>query len=114
MVKSFSICCLYNSSLILYLNESKARICTSKCSKNCILQPICLDFIRSDYMLDDKRGSHVNGVNGVNGHHGKSEKKTKREYEIKQIEVNMIAASFGGLGSLVSKLHRYLKVFLRD
>ena len=31
---------------------------------------------------------------------------SKHPYDIKQIEMNMIAASFGGLGSFVEKLHR--------
>ena len=31
-----------------------------------------------------------------------------RPYEIKQIEINMIAASFGGLGTNVVKLHQYV------
>eukprot|EP00794_Sanderia_malayensis_P010693 gene10693-11830_t len=73
-----------------------------------IKQPICLDFIRSDYMLDDNRKTHVNGF-----HNGGS-RKPIRPYEVKQIEVNMIAASFGGLGERVTKLHRQIADTMGD
>ena len=54
--------------------------------------------MRSDYMLDDKRSTYQNGHS--------SPEADRRDYEIKQIEVNMIASSFSGLGSKVCQLHR--------
>ena len=52
--------------------------------------------IRSDYRIDkvksDPQASSGNDL---------------RPYEIKQIEINMIAASFGGLNAKVCNLHRY-------
>ncbi|XP_057291485.1 glutathione synthetase-like [Hydractinia symbiolongicarpus] len=57
------------------------------------------NIIRSDYMVDETKKDVV-----VNGH----TLEEIRPYEIKQIEVNMIAASFGGLDSKVEKLHRYM------
>ncbi len=56
--------------------------------------------MRSDYMLDDKRSTQTNGFHAT-------PKSTQRDFEMIQVEVNMIAASFGCLGSLVGKLHRY-------
>lgn len=46
---------------------------------------------RSDYMIDKNEGAD-----------------TKRPYEIKQIEINMIAASFAGLCTKVGRLHKFL------
>ena len=52
--------------------------------------------IRSDYMID-KVKSEPQASPGNDG----------RPYEIKQIEINMIAASFGGLNTRVCNMHRY-------
>ncbi|XP_065064236.1 glutathione synthetase-like [Rhopilema esculentum] len=72
-----------------------------------IKQPITVDLMRNDYMLDDKRKtSYTNGHN-VNG-------SLHREFEIKQIEINMIASSFSGLGSQTCKLHRHISDVLMD
>lgn len=46
--------------------------------------------MRSDYMINEV----------------KDKNKANNPYEIKQIEVNVIAASFGGLDSKVSDLHQ--------
>ena len=52
--------------------------------------------IRSDYMID-KVKSEPQAYSGND----------LRPYEIKQIEINMIAASFGGLNTKVCNMHRY-------
>ena len=52
--------------------------------------------IRSDYMID-KVKSEPQASPGNDG----------RPYEIKQIEINMIAASFGGLNTKICNMHRY-------
>ena len=59
--------------------------------------------MRNDYMLDDKRKTSYTNGHDVNG-------SLHREFEIKQIEINMIASSFSGLGSQTCKLHRYFKL----
>lgn len=63
-------------------------------------QPICLDLMRSDYMLDDRRGVYTNGHS--------ANPDMRRDFEIKQIEINTIASSFSGLGTKVGDLHRHL------
>ena len=60
-------------------------------------QPISIDLMRNDYMLD-KKAAYQNG-------HSK-EQEFQRDYELKQIEINMIASSFSGLGSKTCQLHR--------
>lgn len=52
--------------------------------KEGIAQPLSLGIFRSDYLLDYKNG----------------------DISIKQVELNTISASFGGLSSKVSELHR--------
>ena len=53
--------------------------------------------MRNDFMLDKK-------VAQENGHHEANT--AHRDFELRQIEVNMIASSFSGLGSNVCQLHR--------
>lgn len=55
-----------------------------------ITQPMCLEMSRSDYMF----------------HHEKTG--SKDIYQIKQIEFNTMAASFGGLSTPLSLCHKYL------
>lgn len=65
-----------------------------------IAQPIALGILRSEYMLDHDKPSSVNGA--------QSGFPDSKDLSIKQIEVNTIASSFGGLGSLMGELHRYV------
>jgi len=59
---------------------------------------IYFDIARSDYMIDQ-----------VKTEYDSSKPLTEeRPYEIKQIEMNMIAASFSGLSSSMPSLHRYI------
>ena len=45
----------------------------------------------------------------ANGTSGEKKPDVKLEdYEIKQIEINTIASSFGGIGSRLTDLHRYV------
>ncbi|XP_065676427.1 glutathione synthetase-like [Hydra vulgaris] len=60
--------------------------------KEGIKQKYVFNITRSDYMINELKNPDEN----------------KRLYDIKQIEMNMIAASFGGLGTFVEKLHRYM------
>lgn len=53
--------------------------------------------MRNDYMLD-KKDTYPDGDSTGND--------TTREYELKQIEINMIASSFSGLGSNICQLHK--------
>jgi len=62
-------------------------------------QPISIDLMRNDFMLD-KKVVQENGYHEANTAH--------RDFELRQIEVNMIASSFSGLGSSVCQLHRYI------
>ena len=58
-----------------------------------ILQPISLGIFRSDYMLDSVNPQDPNGA--VQGNLG-----------IKQVEINTIASSFGGLSPQMRELHK--------
>ncbi|CAB4025306.1 glutathione synthetase-like [Paramuricea clavata] len=62
--------------------------------KEGIAQKISLGLLRSDYMMNPISGSEKDFLQG---------------YEIKQIEINTISSSFGGIGSHVTELHRYVQ-----
>ena len=64
-------------------------------------QKIYFDIARSDYMIDQVK-TEYDSRKSLN---------EERPYEIKQIEMNMIAASFSGLSSITPSLHRY---FIED
>ena len=42
------------------------------------------------------------------------EEQQQQPYQIRQIEMNMIAASFAGLGTVVGKLHRHMADMMGD
>eukprot|EP00058_Branchiostoma_floridae_P002025 XP_002587513.1 hypothetical protein BRAFLDRAFT_115857 [Branchiostoma floridae] len=67
-----------------------------------VAQTVCLGLHRSDYMLDDP--SRTGQENG------EPEAKQPRLdlLQLKQIEINCIASSFGGLGTQMPGLHRHV------
>ncbi|KAJ9155814.1 Glutathione synthetase [Coniochaeta hoffmannii] len=64
-----------------------------KVKKEGYVQPLSLGLFRSDYMVHQ-------GNQGTGG--------SESPPQIKQVEFNTIASSFGGLSALTSSLHRYL------
>lgn len=73
-----------------------------------IPQKFFFNMTRSDYMIDasEEDASEQSINNQTNEHNGDAE--GPRPYENRQIEINMIAASFAGLDSQVAKMHRYM------
>jgi len=57
-----------------------------------LLQPISFGILRSDYMLDSKKPQDASGL--------------PDDLSFKQVEINTIASSFGGLSPQVRGLHR--------
>ncbi|XP_078690405.1 glutathione synthetase-like isoform X2 [Branchiostoma floridae x Branchiostoma belcheri] len=82
-----------------------------------VAQPVCLGLHRSDYMLDSPSGSSQENGEPVakqprldtpdNGSHGNGEPRLD-QLQLKQIEINCIASSFGGLGTQMPDLHRHV------
>lgn len=74
-----------------------------------VTQKISLGLFRSDYMMNSPSTCATNGTS--------DEKKPDlklEDYEIKQIEINTIASSFGGIGSRLTHLHRYVQQSFED
>ncbi|CAH1270824.1 GSS [Branchiostoma lanceolatum] len=67
-----------------------------------VAQPVCLGLHRSDYMLDDPcRSGQENGE-------PVAKQPRLDQLQLKQIEINCIASSFGGLGTQMPGLHRHV------
>ena len=52
----------------------------------------------------------VDGSTHITNRNSNEKEQTSKseDYEIKQIEINTIASSFGGIGSRLTNLHRYI------
>ncbi|XP_060076395.1 glutathione synthetase-like isoform X2 [Ylistrum balloti] len=63
-----------------------------------VAQPVSLGLFRNDYMMDVKQGTSVDQT---------TQASIPENIQMKQIEFNMIASSFGGLVSPLYNVHRY-------
>ena len=76
-----------------YVQVNSKDLSPSTCNQLMPCQDLSLGLFRSDYMV------HVE--------HGQSSTSSTSP-QIKQVEFNTIASSFGGLASRVSRLHKYV------
>ncbi|XP_066290499.1 glutathione synthetase-like isoform X3 [Branchiostoma lanceolatum] len=64
-----------------------------------VTQPICLGLHRSDYLLDTTTNNDGVGTNGVTA---------CRQLQLKQTEINTIAAAGAGFGEKIARVHKHV------
>ncbi|CAH1269943.1 GSS [Branchiostoma lanceolatum] len=64
-----------------------------------VTQPICLGLHRSDYLLDNTTNNDGVGTNGVTA---------CRQLQLKQTEINTIAAAGAGFGEKIARVHKHV------